>query len=378
MPFMTSSDMIHHINTLTTCENNKGDDEIMRKKMTLIFILSLIFILPWQARAEEDEARQSDTVTLYLENDLFGSDNTDRHYTHGTKLSWISRDLSDYRDNPLIPAWSYPFIERLPYVNKPGCQRSVSLSLGQNIYTPDDTDRSDLIKDDRPYAGVTYMSFGLHSKNGYQMDSFEFGVGIVGRHSYAEDCQKIIHKWIDSPDPKGWNHQLHDEPILNIFLERKWRVLQMKYKHKLSSDCIPHIGCGIGNAFTGANVGTQVRFGWNLPNDFGTFIIRPGSDSNAPVKKDDPRFFRPIQRFGIHAFFAVDGNAIARNIFLDGNTFRDSHSVDKEHYVADFVGGIGIIIHRFKITYSYVYRTKEFKSQKFRQQYGAISMSYTF
>jgi hypothetical protein len=32
MPFMTSSDMIPHINTLTTCENNKGDDEIMRKK----------------------------------------------------------------------------------------------------------------------------------------------------------------------------------------------------------------------------------------------------------------------------------------------------------------------------------------------------------
>jgi hypothetical protein len=138
------------------------------------------------------------------------------------------------------------------------------------------------------------------------------------------------------------------------------------------------MGGGLGNAFTGANAGGEIRFGWNLPNDFGTYIIRPGSDSNAPTDSTDPRLFRLLRRAGFHLFFAVDGTAVARNILLDGNTFRDSHSVDKEHFVACFAGGIGIVIKRFKITYSHVYQTKEFKTQEKEQQYGAISVSYTF
>jgi len=316
------------------------------------------------------------TLTLYMENDLFYD--TDRQYTHGTKISWISPDLSDYRDNPLIPPWSYSLIECLPFINEPGYQRSVSFSVGQNIYTPEDTKRSGLISDDRPYAGITYLALGFHSKNSLRMDTLEFDVGIVGRHSYAEDCQKFIHESIDSADPKGWKNQLHDEPICNIFFERKWRSVALRWKNGLGFDCIPHIGSGIGNAFTGVNVGGEIRYGWNLPNDFGTYIIRPGSDSNAPVDDTDPRFFHFLRRFGIHFFLAADGAAVAHNILLDGNTFRDSHSVDKEPFVACFVGGIGCIVNRFKITYSHVYLTKEFKTQEKEQEYGAISVSYTF
>jgi len=81
---------------------------------------------------------------------------------------------------------------------------------------------------------------------------------------------------------------------------------------------------------------------------------------------------------GLHLFLAVDGKAVARNILLDGNTFRDSHSVNKKPFVVDFIGGVGMIIHQIKITYSYVYRTKEFKTQNDEQQFGAISVSFTF
>jgi len=335
-----------------------------------------MLILPCLAFAEDNTARHMRTMTLYMENDLFYK--TDRQYTHGTKLSWISPDLSDYRDDPLVPAWSYPLIERLPFINESGYQRSISFSLGQSMYTPEEIERSDLIKDDRPYAGMAYLAVGFHSKNDRQMDTLEFDAGIVGRHSYAEDWQTAIHEWVDATEPKGWAHQLHDEPILNVFFERKWRLFQRKYSRGFGSDCIPHIGCGIGNALTCANAGGEVRFGWNLPNDFGTYIIRPGSDSNAPVDNTDPRLYNLFRRAGVHLFFAVDGTVVAHNILLDGNTFRDSHSVDKKHFVACFVGGIGFIVNRFKITYSHVYQTKEFKTQAKEQQYGAISLSCTF
>ncbi|MBW6486523.1 MAG: lipid A deacylase LpxR family protein [Syntrophobacterales bacterium] len=348
------------------------------KSFPAIALILILLLLPRLSVAGDEEARKSDTLTIYLENDLFAFDNNDHYYTHGTKISWISRDLSDYRDIVIAPSWMHLFIERMPFVNDPGEQRSVSVSLGQNIYTPEDKERSDLILDDRPYAGITYLGLGLHSKSQRQMDTLEFDFGIVGRHSYAEDCQQEIHNWTDSGKSTGWSHQLHDELLLNLYFERKWKAFKSGSSGGLGFDCIPYMGVAVGNAYTGVNLGGQMRFGWNIPNDFGTYLIRPGSDSSAPVDNADPRFFRPFHRFGIHVFLAVDGNAVARNILLDGNTFRGSHSVDKKPFVADLIGGIGMIIHRFKITYAYVHRTKEFDTQKDEQDFGAISGSFTF
>lgn len=246
------------------------------------------------------------------------------------------------------------------------------------MYAPEDLERTDLIPDERPYAGVTYLALGFHSKGRGRMDTIEIDLGILGPHSYAETVQKNWHERIDSTDPKGWDNQLKDEPILNIFCERKWRVLQSEIGCGFAYDLIPHVGCCLGNAFIGANLGGQFRFGWNLPNDFGTFLIRPGSDTNAPMDKRDPRFFSAGPRLGIHVFAGLDAHIVARNILLDGNTFRDSHSVDKKPFVNRLMLGVGILIHRFKISYAHVYQTKEYDTQKEAQEYGAITVSFSF
>ncbi len=65
--------------------------------IALILILVLVF-LPRPILAGDGEARRSNTLTFYLENDLFAFDHNGRYYTHGTKISWISRDLLEYRD----------------------------------------------------------------------------------------------------------------------------------------------------------------------------------------------------------------------------------------------------------------------------------------
>lgn len=64
--------------------------------------------------------------------------------------------------------------------------------------------------------------------------------------------------------------------------------------------------------------------------------------------------------------------------FWRGNTFRDSHSVDREPFVATLMAGVGLIIYRFKITFMLVYKTRAFKSQKSHERYGSITVSYTF
>src|SRR3990172_786651 len=43
------------------------------------------------------------TFSILFENDLFAD--TDRHYTNGIKLSWMSRDLRQFRQWEHTPTW---------------------------------------------------------------------------------------------------------------------------------------------------------------------------------------------------------------------------------------------------------------------------------
>jgi lipid A 3-O-deacylase len=347
------------------------------KSLIICIALSMISLaVPADFFSMEKSPLDYKTFSFYLENDVFNG--TDREYTNGVKLTWISQDLSDYREDTQVPEWSYPIIERLPFVNEPGLQRNVSFSIGQNMYGPEDIEQTELITDERPYAGITYLDVGFHSKNSMKMDSINMTLGILGPHSYSEDTQKTVHRWLDSTDPKGWDHQLKDEPILNLYLERKRKFLGSILGNGFAYDFIPHLGCSLGNAYTAGYLGGQARFGWNLPRDFGTFLIRPGSETNAPMDKQDPRFYPRFHRLGIHIFAGLDASAVAWNVLLDGNTFRDSHSVDKKPLVGNFIMGVGIILHRLKISYAHVYRTKEYDTQREEQRYGSVTISFSY
>jgi len=347
----------------------------MRKE----FIINLfIFLFTSQVCLADETKKPEDykTFTFYTENDIVAG--TDLQYTNGIKLTWISEDLSNYRENKDIQEWSWPIIEILPFINKDGFQKNVSFSIGQNMYTPDDQDRTDLIKDDRPYAGISYVAIGFTSKNTKSMHTMEIATGIVGPHSYAEKTQNAFHSCFGAEESNGWDNQLKDEFVLNLFFERKWRALSSELGNGFAYDIIPHAGFSVGNMLIAGSFGGQIRYGLNLPNDFGTLLIRPGSDTNAPIDDKDPRFSNGTRPFSTHLFLGVDAFATARNLLLDGNTFKESHSVDKKPIVCRFIAGFGILFHHVKFTCSNVWATKESDTQKNGQRYGSITISYSY
>ncbi len=73
------------------------------------------------------------------------------------------------------------------FSKKPGDRRLLGILIGQIIYTSEDLERRDLILDDRPYAGYTYLGVSVHRTDPEIMDTIELDVGIVGPDSYAED-----------------------------------------------------------------------------------------------------------------------------------------------------------------------------------------------
>ncbi|MCD4744027.1 MAG: lipid A deacylase LpxR family protein [Desulfobacteraceae bacterium] len=341
-----------------------------------LVLLLLIMGIALALRLEVCEAAKDDgTFSFYFENDLFAS--TDQHYTNGLKLSWISHDLTDYAKSDRLPEWSLPIIRRLPFINEQGLQRNVALSIGQSMYTPGDISIRSLIKDDRPYAGWTYFGLGLHSKNERRLDSMEIQIGIVGPNSYAEQAQKLVHELRGCQTPNGWDNQIKNELGLAVVYERRWRFFHSGPVDKTGFDIIPHLGGALGNVYTYANAGIEARIGWNLPRDFGTSLIRPAGDSNAPLNSKDSRLSN-AQDFSLYAFALADGRAVLQNIFLDGNTFTDSHNVDKKYFTGDIGVGVGLIIGRFKLCYTHVLKTKEFKGQKDNQTFGSITLAFTY
>ena len=86
----------------------------------------------------------------------------------------------------------------------------------------------------------------------------------------------------------------------------------------------------------------------------------------------------PASGWSWYVFAGAEARAVARNIFLDGNTFSDSHSVDKNPLVSDLNIGLAITYDQFRVGYTLNYRTREFEDQSDPQIFGALNFGYRF
>ncbi len=336
---------------------------------------------PPMAVADENAGDASDwfpleSISFLVENDSIGG--TDRHYTNGLKASvllkkdrlnifsgWLARTLKLFPDGCEKVSGEG---KKLPDV----CERRIGFALGQNIYTPGDLTATTLQIDDRPYAGWLYGELGLTSQTKDRLDSVAISLGVIGPASQANDVQRAWHRAFNITRPRGWQHQLKNEPALNITYERSRRFEWHRTPlFGLDTDFTPHGGLSLGNVFTYAAAGLMARVGQDFAGDFGgPPRIRPSMPGAA--------HFEPPGGFGWYLFAGVEGRAVARNIFLDGNTFTDSHSVDKKTFVGDAQLGLALIFRRFRITYTQVLRTIEFDGQATPHHFGAISVTVNF
>ena len=74
----------------------------------------------------------------------------------------------------------------------------------------------------------------------------------------------------------------------------------------------------------------------------------------------------------------LEGRAVAHNIFLDGNTFGNSPSVDKKLLVGDLQFGVAVTFSNMRVAYTHVLATEEFHGQGRGDAYGSFSFSFRF
>jgi hypothetical protein len=306
------------------------------------------------------------------ENDsiLFDSD---RYYTQGLQLNYLGETVAP------TSGWAAPFDFLSNNIGNLGVfpsgahtDRRYELTFGQEIYTPSNIHRNHPDTDDRPYAGWLYGGIGLIQDTDHrQLDHLELQLGVVGPASFANQVQNDWHQFIGVQEAKGWNNQVSNEPGVMLSYEHKWRFLQA-FGDGFAVDAIPELGATVGNVMTYAEASTMFRFGRNLEADYGPERMRPalsGTNYFDSSALDGP--------FGFYFYAGAQGRAVARNIFLDGNTFEDSSSVDKKVFVGDLIGGLSLFwSDRVKLDTSVIYRSKEFSGQQDNEKYAGFNLTF--
>lgn len=307
--------------------------------------------------AEPTDPTEKGTLSLVFENDLFS--NTDQHYTNGLQAAWTPA-----RGAP--PAWAVGVARLLPWFPATGEVRH-GYAIGQNIYTANDISVADPPPGDPPYAGWLYGAIGLRAGSERQFDRFTMTLGVVGPASFAEEGQKFVHTVTGSEKPRGWDTQLKNEPGLVLTYLRGWRSLARQTSGGFKFDLTPHVGGALGNVYTYGNAGLTLRYGRHLPGDGGPPRIQPGVPGSGMFAASDGS--------GWYAFVGLDGRAVARDIFLDGNTFRDSRSVDKKPFVGELNVGFSLTVRKARFTYAHVLRSCEYEGQPSCEDFGALSLT---
>ncbi len=321
--------------------------------------VGLLFTLPARAEPPQDPLG---ILTLQVENDAVSTlkGTSDQYYTSGLRLGYVTPTTA-------VPA----FLATLGRsVWGDGVQR-VSIDISQSIFTPRNTQINPPDPRDRPYAGYLRASAALIHDTDEARSLFGVSIGVIGPSALGRQVQNGFHDLIGDTENKGWSHQLKDEPALELLAERTWRIPVRQFGG-LEVDTLPALTAGVGTVRDYVQAGASIRLGQGLASDFGAPRIRPGLSGNDP--------YTPTRPFAWYIFAGADGQAIARDAFLDGSTFRsNSPHVTKKAFLGEFQGGLAMMFGGVRVSYTQTWQTQSFNGQKAGLfSFGSLAASVRF
>mgnify|MGYP000444509907 FL=1 len=325
-------------------------------------------------------------------------------YTSGVAFTAVSHDIVGQLKPECLPTPVRLQAELITLLNpgfwadaeNPAHAQNVVVKFGQSMFTPKDPARTDLILNDRPYAGLLYVGMAWNRRkhepqgDSEMLDTRELTLGVIGPLALAEEAQNLVHDVIGVDQFQGWDNQLGNEPALQMALDRKFKAYRGTgaITPGFSADTIRRLGLQLGNIETSATVGIEGRVGWNIPNDFGTYPIRPGAENRPPSASSihggpgDSASLATRPRAGIHLFGTLETKLVLHDYSLDGNLFQSSHSVTRIPWVAQAAVGFSaqspVAGHGVKLAVMRVWRSREFEEQGPSHAYGSVTLSIEF
>ena len=169
----------------------------------VLFFFFIIFTASSFANCKPDEQIGLRSYNFRIENDYFN--NEDSNYTSGVILSGVTHDFKGNVRNECLPTISrlhgslLSFIDDELFKKREGSYKNIYFIGSQLMYTPVDDKTPNIIKDDRPYAGILSLAVGVNERYRNQFDNTqvlntkELTLGVIGPASFARQTQNFVH-----------------------------------------------------------------------------------------------------------------------------------------------------------------------------------------
>jgi lipid A 3-O-deacylase len=314
---------------------------------------------------------QLNFVKVQESNDIFSTDNFDRYFTQGLKLELMSNALSH--------VYKKTFIDKVMVFPKTDTSftNHASLSFTQEFYTPADKTADTILRGDRPFAGVMFLSFrniSVSSEDSYRITT-DLSVGVLGPASLSREMQNGVHTLFSKQNADtnilGWNYQLRNDLYLNYLLRYEKIMINTKF---LQTSYIYQFD--LGTIYDDFGFGGRVQFGL-----FSNYF-----DHNLGyVTRKDKGSFKLFKHVQCYLFFNPVVKLVLWNSLLQGGVIgniqgTEPHTLsenDISRVVVDGSYGAAIVIGRFNLQLIQYFKSKEF-DKGYNHRYGNIALTYSW
>ena len=350
--------MMHSMHHFYIFNNFRSSSHPLQLFFKIIFLLTLLLSSAF-AQSNEWELYH---VKVYMENDLIAQQ--DSQYTGGAKVDVIYKiENPDGLYNLLLLNDSKVYLFR-------------SFAFASQLYTPADLEEKEPIYNDWSYAAWTYFEVGVHKSTYKTLNSLLLKVGIVGPSAQGKEVQTAIHKWTGCETPEGWDNQLYDELGIDMTYIYKQRY-EYENDKRLGISVVPSFEADLGNISTKASLGLFFRSGYNIAKDFGLSTMSVGGESGIPAYKEQKMSLK--QKWSFSFNLALTGSAVARDIFVEGNTFRKSIVRHERNNFVAYVGtGISLRYNSFNLDFMQTYNTPKAADIKRSKKVGTVLLTYLY
>jgi lipid A 3-O-deacylase len=179
----------------------------VNRKFFFLFFFFLSFQALFAQRIKNESVIRSipsdHYFRFYYENDFITI--IDYYYTSGMNIELVK---PSFQKNPLNKV----------FFRVPGAKMKYGLALDHYAFTPLHIVDDEILYGDRPYAGcISVNSFRIATDQRKRRQiSTSLVLGLIGPAAQWEPIQTFLHKHvIAAPQPKGWDHQISSDLILN-------------------------------------------------------------------------------------------------------------------------------------------------------------------
>jgi hypothetical protein len=312
-----------------------------------------------QARADELSPDHAAIYTIQDENAAISTTSgADRYYVNGLRFSYTSGEGD-------VPA----FLQQIGRTLWGEGTQRISFEVGQLMFVPLHS-MLPVPPGDEPYAGVLLAGVSLLQDDRDMRNILSLQAGVVGPDAFAGPVQNGFHAIIGMGANPWCCYQIQNEPVAELTGERIWREPLGNFGG-MEADVLPNVTAGVGNLRDYALTGAVFRIGQGLASDFGVARVRPGMTGGDA--------YNPVKQFDWYLFGGVDGQLVAHDITLDGNTFVNSPSVPRNWFVGDLEVGAAIMFKNWRVSYTQVFETQTFRGEQGGlHQFGSLALAGRF